>query len=150
MIGDLPPDIAFEVTLQGTNEAVRAALASCMSKFAPLNLSEDMLGQVELVMAETLNNIVEHAFCDRPVPGLIQISCAHRDRLLSLEFQDRGVALPGLALPSPKPFGTATDLRSLPEGGFGWGLIHELTQTIAYQRIGTLNILTLTIQTSEA
>lgn len=42
--------------------AVRKALKELLDGLAPLDLDIEEMGTVELVMAEALNNIVEHAY----------------------------------------------------------------------------------------
>ncbi len=143
---ELQPFLAFEITLHGTPEAVRDGLATCMHKLGPLNLGPEKLSVVEIVMAETLNNIVEHAFCGQSVPRLVRLSCTHDGSFLSLAFKDSGSALPDHTLPRPKQFEAFDDLQNLPEGGFGWGLIHDLTDDVSYKRVGRFNSLTLKIE----
>lgn len=148
VMGDLPSYFAFKVTLHGTPEAVRNGVATCMKNLASLNLDPEKLAVAELVMAETLNNIVEHAFCGQSSPGLVRLSCAYDGRYLSLNFKDAGSALPEHILPRPKQFEAFNDIQSLPEGGFGWGLIHELTDEVSFKRVGRFNSLTLKIEAS--
>lgn len=152
MQGPLHPDarFAFEHRLEGSFDGVRAALALIMDRLRMLDLSEDARGIVELVLAETLNNIAEHAFADLPQPGFISVLCADREAGLYLRITDFGTAMPDLALPVRTPPKTRDDLKtaavnSLPEGSFGWALIHELTCDVAYQRCGPMNALSLII-----
>ena len=50
---------------------VRHALEELLDQLGPLQMAEEELGSVELVVAEALNNIVEHAgpYDPRPVGG---------------------------------------------------------------------------------
>ena len=145
-MADTPaPPFAFEQTLDGTQDAVRGALAFFLNRLAPLNLSDDARDTIELVVAETLNNIVEHAFCDHPQPGFIRIRCHYRSGDLHLRITDFGNAMPDRALPQPKKFDAASPVSDLPEGGFGWNLIHELTGDVSYARSGPMNIINMRI-----
>lgn len=136
---------AFELTLEGTQDAVRAALGTFMDKLAPLGLTCQDRGNVELVMAEALNNIVEHAFGGHQQVGFIRVSCSCQQRALCLDITDFGNPMPGLALPAVTSFELDAPVSELPEGGFGWGLIHSLTDDIVYRRAGPLNTLSLRI-----
>ena len=55
----LPP---FDVCMQSSELAVREALAEISRGLGPLELNPEEAGTVELVLAEALNNIVEHAY----------------------------------------------------------------------------------------
>ncbi len=137
--------VAFEVALEGTQDAVRDALGGFLAKLSPLHLTCEDIANVELVVAETLNNIVEHAFAGHPQPGFIRISCCHRQNALCLIITDLGNTMSGLAVPAAKHFDPETPVTDLPEGGFGWGLIRQLTDEITYKRSGLLNVLSLRI-----
>ncbi len=135
----------FQIDLPATADAVRGALAMLRTRLAPLALSADDLGIVELVVAETLNNIVEHAFCEAGQSDVITIKGRYRGNGLHFYFADFGRPMPGLALPPTKTFDSACLMEHLPEGGFGWGLIKDLAQDIVYFRNGLMNTLSLRV-----
>ena len=150
-VADIPaPPFAFEQNLDGTQDAVRGALAMFLDRLAPLPLSDDEIGVVELVMAETLNNIVEHAFRDHPQPGLIRIRCQYHSNNLYLRITDLGDAMPNSVLPQPKGLDIDVAVEDLPEGGFGWGLIRALTGDVSYARSGPMNITTMRVPVGTA
>ena len=121
--------------------AVRSALRSVLSGLSYLELSQDACGNLELVLAEAMNNVVEHAHGGR-LDGLIEVRVAHAEAdgsAVVCELIDDGVPLP----PSGPPQGTwpeiPDDVADLPEGGFGWMLIRELVHDLDYGRFGDRN-----------
>lgn len=86
-----------------------------------------------LVLAEAMNNVVEHGYADGP--GWIGLL---RARDGAWRIIDRAAPLP--AIPRRPMPGSAA------EGGFGWPLIHALTDAIRIDRKRGLNVLTLQIR----
>ena len=123
--------------------AVRDALGQLLDGLKPLALDVEEAGTVELVMAEALNNIVEHAYPDGEISGSIDITCSHRNDGLHLTVVDSGRAMPN----GQTPVGAAADLDvdfcDMPEGGFGWFLIKDLAKDVTYQRQDAENQLCL-------
>ncbi|WP_151717781.1 ATP-binding protein [Gemmobacter serpentinus] len=110
--------------------AVRHALvclqeAALMQGFAP-----DQRGRIEIVLAEALNNIVEHAYAG--TTGQIRLELSLRPEGLLCQLRDSGCPLPDLQLPPGQL--AAFDDCDLPEGGFGWFLIRTLTADLCYRR----------------
>ena len=113
----------FEVTLEASADAVRAALGHIRDELADRGLSQENLEIVELVLAETLNNVVEHAYAGLPQAGLIGVRGAYAPDDLRFRITDLGKPMPGFTLPMGEPFNVLDITDDLPEGGFGWGLI---------------------------
>lgn len=112
---------------------VRRFLTGLPQRTQPLGLSTEQLQGLEIVLAEVLNNIVEHAYRNAK-DGRIELRlCRSGDRLL-VDLVDAGIALPGLRLPEPTVVDPDLPHADLPEGGFGWGLIRELTVDVVYHR----------------
>ena len=123
--------------------AAREALAALKSRLSITDATEEDLSTVELVMAEVLNNIVEHAHDDAKKRGSICISCSHGENDLFLTVVDQGEPMPGGIVPAGQEQDLDVDLMDLPEGGFGWFLIQDLTESLSYERIGAENRLSL-------
>ncbi|WP_298915601.1 ATP-binding protein [uncultured Roseobacter sp.] len=138
----LPP---FEISVQSSDMAVRDALAQILTELGPLELSVEESGTIELVLAEVLNNIVEHAYPEPDNPGDIHIYCNHRPDGLHLKITDQGAAMPDGAAPLGKQASLDVDLMDLPEGGFGWFLIQDLAKDVQYARVENENQLTIRI-----
>jgi serine/threonine-protein kinase RsbW len=47
--------------------------------------------------------------------------------------------MPGGRLPEPRPAPLDVALEDLPEGGFGWNVIRDLTAGLAYRRVNGVN-----------
>lgn len=136
----------IDIRVQSGTSAVREALAKLLAGLGPLQLDVDEEGTVELVLAEALNNIVEHAYAEGDKGGPISIICTHQMDGLHLRIEDEGARLENDQLPP----GTAQNLdvstNNLPEGGFGWFLIRELAKDINYQRMAGGNQLELRLE----
>ncbi len=118
--------------------AVRHGL-ECLFAQEPLTcVTADMRGCAEIVMAEALNNIVEHAYS--AAPGVIEISIDLGADGLECTIADRGAPMPGHSLPQGNPH-VLGEVQDLPEGGFGWFLIRSLAQDLQYSRFRDQNFL---------
>lgn len=129
----------FHLVFNADALSVRAALRSAVARFIR-QISTDEAGTLELVLAEVMNNIVEHSYVGR-APGEITLSIVRDRRGLSCSISDDGVPLPADHLlrnisqkPRPEP-------QNLPEGGFGWFLIRDLAEDLGYFRDGGRNLL---------
>ncbi len=134
----------FRIRLKATPEDVRKALGEFCAAVRPLGLSAELAGTVELVLAEVLNNIVEHAYAGAN-EGLIDFHAWHTNSGFRFEIADEGIEMPGGRLPVGEHVTIDTDLNVLPEGGFGWYLIHDLTEDLQYHRAGGRNRLCFSI-----
>ncbi|SHJ53993.1 serine/threonine-protein kinase RsbW [Palleronia salina] len=127
-------DDGVRVVLDGSPRTVRAALAVTLGALAPLRLSRDTIQSLELVLAEVMNNIVEHAYADVP-SGRIELRVDLRNGALSCQTLDDGAPLPrGLVPDPPRP-----EPADAPQGGFGWLLIKSLVSDLDYVRAGRRN-----------
>ena len=129
---------SVQIVVKSDPLAVREGLRDLFA-LAPLcHLSADHRGTVEIVLAEALNNIVEHAYAGSE--GCIDVRLRHVSPNLWCEIADGGLPMPDGTLPA----GTLHNLDpgdDLPEGGFGWFLIRTLAQDLIYQRDQTCNFL---------
>ena len=134
----------FEISLESSELEVRNALARILENLTPLALTEEEASAVELVLAEVLNNVIEHAY---PVSdtGNVRLTCHHKQDGLHFNIYDRGVAMPDGQLPVGNLSQHNVDLEDLPEGGFGWFLIQHLAKDLDYQRTAGQNRLSLRI-----
>ncbi|MDE3120537.1 MAG: ATP-binding protein [Paracoccaceae bacterium] len=122
---------AIHCWLPGDAFAVRATLAQLLPRLAELIPCEDDLGAAEIVLAEVLNNIVEHAYRGRR--GDIEVDLTITPEGVRFVVTDSGDPFPDRRLPSGRLVaGRLTD--SLSEGGFGWHLIRNLSRELHYER----------------
>lgn len=126
--------------LEGTSAEVRAALSRLMAQ-PRLAGDTDFRQRLEIVLAEVLNNIVEHAY--PTVPGRIDLQLAACAAGMICRIADQGLPMPGLEA----PLGLSPSLggADLPEGGFGWFLIRSLCTELQYRRNAEGNELTLIV-----
>lgn len=133
----------FHISVQSSETAVREALKKLLAGLGPLALDLEEAGTVELVMAEALNNIVEHAYPAADAVGPINITCKHARDGLHLMVVDRGCGMPDGQTPLGTPVEVDVSLNDMPEGGFGWFLIKDLAKDVSYQRVGSENRLSM-------
>ncbi len=124
--------------------AVRATLLNLSQKLADYDLSQEEIGSVELVLAEVMNNIVEHAYKDVQ-NGIIDLKIAMEKNGLNFTVSDTGHPMPKGEIPMGNRALLDCELDALPEGGFGWFLIRDLARELRYQRRGNKNELTFRI-----
>ncbi len=95
-------------------------------------------GDAELVIAEALNNIEEHGY--EAMPGMpVQVKLSVLGDAVQVETKDFGIPMPGLTVPPIHRPDARVSREQLPEGGFGWYLIHSLAPEPVYRRCGNMN-----------
>lgn len=147
---DSIPSRMRDVTLAfpGSPMAVRRTLAAVSEALSTLRLSDEEHGTVELVLAEALNNVVEHAYGGRAA-GWVQLTCRHRDAGIVVTIRDRGDPMPRDRAPLADLADGRRSLVDMPEGGFGWFIIRDLARDIAYRRADDTNELTFRIAVAQ-
>ncbi len=120
----------------------RHCICAVVARLKDLGLAPERAGDVELVLAEAINNIVEHAYAGGD-PGEVRVQAALSDDSLVIRLSDDGAALPEERIPAARLPDADGDLDDLPEGGFGWFLIRSLTSAVRYERSEGSNQLAL-------
>ncbi|WP_259400309.1 ATP-binding protein [Roseovarius sp. SCSIO 43702] len=123
----------FECAFDATHKAVRSALSDIRAWTWARGFPDAACGTVELVLAEALNNIVEHACADIPGARITVKATLFRHAML-LTVTDPGRHYPDHVLPEGEPPVPDVPRKDLPEGGFGWFLIRQLTRSLIYRR----------------
>jgi serine/threonine-protein kinase RsbW len=119
-------DSSFDA-VAGVGEAVRAL---CRSE----GMSESDAAMVELAIVEWINNAIEHAYAGTP-GGEIAVSLVVDAQQVAAEIVDDGRPLDGGALLShAAPEFDPADRASLPEGGFGIGIIRNVFDEVTFGR----------------
>lgn len=133
----------FHRVLTADPNAVRATLTALRVRFRD-DVTPDALGRLELVLAEVMNNVAEHAISARATNDpKIHLCVVRHETGLACAITDDGESLPDdCLLPRQLP---QVDPADLPEGGFGWYLIQDLTQELRYYREGQRNYLAFSI-----
>jgi serine/threonine-protein kinase RsbW len=137
---DQPPD-AESLVFTADPAAVRAALARLIAAPPMQDLTAGDRGKVELVLAEVLNNVAEHAYAGGSGP--VEVGLCSTPLGIACRIVDRGLAMPGGKLPEGGLPSAPPD--DLPEGGFGWHLIRSLTADLTYARSAGQNRLSFLI-----
>lgn len=143
-----PDDQALYFELPSSPTAVRETLSQARNALIARGVSEGAFGTCELVLAEVLNNIVEHAYKDTK-DGQIRVELQLLDAELCARIEDTGNAMPGDRLPDGELASLDVPTQDLPEGGFGWFMIRSITQELTYQRQDGVNCLNFTIPLSD-
>lgn len=127
-----------------TEAAVRDALLTVDAALAAAGAADDLRTRTQIALAEACNNIVEHAYQPRAdvADAVIVLDIAGDPGGIQITLRDKGRAmpegpLPGRELPPIDP----DDPASLPEGGFGWALLREMTRALSISRRNGQNIL---------
>lgn len=128
----------LHLTFTASPALIRDQLAQLLA-LAPLSaLSDEGRGTAELVLAEVLNNVAEHAYADQAGP--VSLTIGRTEPGIGVLVVDQGRPMPGGEPPDGLlPGGSATALEDLPEGGFGWHLIRSLTTDLRYTRTNGCN-----------
>lgn len=123
-----PPD--FERNFPGCPIEVRRALTALRRSLTQAAFDPCDISNAEIVLAEVLNNVVEHSYGGTSGPVELQV-WLDRDGARFL-VADAGTPLPG-GRPPPAHAGVpCAEPAALPEGGFGWQLIRGLAEEIDY------------------
>ena len=130
---------SLELSLGSSPQEIRAALDRVRRALRDAGWDDEARGTAELVLAEALNNIVEHAYSDADLPGPIHIACHHAPDGLHLAVSDEGLPMPDLQAPLGLPQEIDRPVCDLPEGGFGWFLIRDLAKDLSYRRLAQEN-----------
>lgn len=137
---------AARITIAADPLAVRNGLRALFETIMLRSLPAEGRGTAEIVLAEALNNIVEHAYAR--YRGDIQISLRLSSSELICRIVDTGLPMPDATLPAGilQPFREGGEL---PEGGFGWFLIRTLSRDLEYRRDGNSNLLSFRLDTGQ-
>jgi serine/threonine-protein kinase RsbW len=140
---DAPP-----LLVEANPMGVRAALLEMRARFGASVAAPGTLGMAETVLAEVLNNIVEHAYPSEE-RGRIELRMMRHENRLRVDVRDYGAPMPGDTLPPGALPAEDPAIDDPPEGGFGWFLIRAFARDLEYQRVDSTNRLTFSVPLSE-
>lgn len=119
-------------------EETRSRVIHWLERHAP---SAKLVSNVELILEETLMNVIWHAHADR-AEHLIRLEVGLDPDDVVLQFEDDGVPFdPLLATPPVPP--TSID-KAIP-GGLGLLLVRKCSRSVVYQRVDGNNCLTVRV-----
>ncbi len=139
-----PERDGLHLVITGNALAVRGGLVSLLASPTLCGLNDAARGTAEIVLAEVLNNIVEHAYAE--MSGDIHITLRNQAGGVYVEICDQGHPFPQDALPQGILPQTCA-ITGLPEGGFGLFLIRSLVQNLTYRRDNARNHLSFVLPT---
>ena len=148
-LGDpLHPDLVF--CALATPHGIRHVLERACMRLLSCGLSQEPCGRFELLAAEAMNNIAEHAYAGVAPPGWITLEVRLHRTCLVGRLTDGGRPMPNCALPEgqcPLDLDGPNDagISALPEGGFGLQLMQALARDLRYARRGGYNALTFAL-----
>ncbi|WP_246139515.1 ATP-binding protein [Phaeobacter marinintestinus] len=132
----------FKESCETDQMEARRCILSVLDRLRRSGLSPERAGDVELVLAEAINNIVEHAY-EAPGKGQIWLRVMMAADHLVIRLRDDGRPLPANRIPTARLIQPSKKHGILPEGGFGWFLIQSLTSAVRYDRDEGCNLLSL-------
>ncbi|MDA5092875.1 ATP-binding protein [Aliiroseovarius sp. KMU-50] len=142
-----PPAACCGINLvfPGDSLAVRKALLTVQDGLKGMGVGDDTRSIAEIVLAEVLNNIVEHAYAGQD-NGVVELHIHKHDKKLKMAIVDDGLPMPDNRLPNWTAHELDVRRDDLPEGGFGWSLIRDLSSDLTYARRNSQNRLSFSIQ----
>lgn len=116
-----------------TAEEVRRTLLRVVAELSRQGVCPSDCQAIEVVLAECMNNVVEHAYAET-AEGKFELRLRLSGDRLHCRVEDVGRPMPDLSLPDGVLQEISNRLEDLPEGGFGWFLIRELANDLNYSR----------------
>lgn len=130
--------------LPATNEGVRTGVLNASALMRQNGASDADLTAIELVIAEALNNVVEHAY-DGTTDGVMELRIDDRSPDYYFKILDNGRPMPNGRL----PLGSSADSNLADfeqnEGGYGLFMIRQIARKLRYTREGPFNQLSFRI-----
>ena len=121
-----------------TNVGTRTAVGQIAALAARDGVPGTDINQLEIVLAEVLNNIVEHAYADRD-DGTMEIIVDLEAPGMRFEIWDEGQPMPAGRLPRGSQADPDRAGFEQEEGGYGLHLIRHLARKLRYERVGARN-----------
>ncbi|MFT4959369.1 MAG: serine/threonine-protein kinase RsbW [Paracoccaceae bacterium] len=133
---------SISIGFAATQIEARRAIVLTMAQLPDLGISQSRCSDIEIALAEVVNNVVEHAFDGLP-DATGHITCLIEADTLTIEVSDTGRPIPDNQLPTGSRADLSGPMADLPEGGFGWFLIRQIATTVTYERTNGQNRLIL-------
>lgn len=138
--GRAPPGRDLKLDVAAEPGAIRVAIRHAVEALAEFRQAGNGLDHLELVLAEILNNIAEHAY--RGIAdGRIAVELGRSGSAIRVTIRDRGLPMPDELLPPAHLPDSDCRRRDLPEGGWGWFIVRSLADDLSYCRDGNANVL---------
>lgn len=115
-------------------EVLRAVERHCREAAIP----EEAEGRLQIVLAELLNNVVEHGHAGRP-GGTVSVEVVIGGDAVRCVVHDDGAPMGDGPLGCAELPSVDVPLARLPEGGFGCAMVRMLARNLRYRRLGAIN-----------
>lgn len=127
--------ISFTAGETAVPDVLRTVVASLQRR----HVHQDDIDSAQIVLAELLNNVEEHAY-DGRAGGAVTLQMDLTEGHVSFSIFDHGKPMPEGPLPEGRlPEIDATQPETWPEGGFGWAIVRQLCKDVRYRRSGLTN-----------
>lgn len=135
-------ELKLQLAIKSVQSEVSNVLCAITEWLESHKVESATISDLELVMAEALNNVVEHAYLYAE-DGEIEVLVTLRPTELKVLITDSGRKFDGP--PEYRELDVENfSFEELPEGGFGWNLIRSLTDEVEFEHADKKNRLTLT------
>ncbi len=126
------PNFILRRCMANRQELVPHLLDDIQDWMKTVGVSEGKTTDVQIVLAEALNNVIEHGF-EHENMGELEIRIEVFGERVTVHVSDNGMEFtPPSNTQTPLKF--EDNLDELPEGGFGWFLIKEITSSFEFHR----------------
>ena len=129
------------LTLTNDRDGFDETRHAVLRLLAPHGPSPQLLFSVELILEETLMNVIWHAFPDKEAHA-ISLSVRVEPEDIVMHFEDDGVAFDPLRAAPPK---LPTSIDDAVPGGLGLMLVRKFARSVAYERNAGRNCLTVRV-----
>ncbi len=126
------------IKLPAVLENLMAITACVTTAAAAAGFSARRIGDMELVLEESVTNVFKYASPGNP--GEIDITCTLGEGEFTIEIRDPGREFDITKLPDPD---LGQHISERPIGGLGAYIIKRISDDVSYRRLPGLNILTL-------
>lgn len=134
-------DSQLLLTLTNDRDGFDETRLAVLRLLAPHAPSPQLLFNVELILEETLMNVIWHAFPDdetHPITLSVQVE---PDDIV-MHFEDDGIAFDPLLAPAPT---LPTSIDKAVPGGLGLMLVRKFARSVHYERNAGRNCLTVRV-----
>lgn len=139
------PQVLLSSRFEATESGVRNQITKVSVLLDSAVVDPDRFNDMLMVIGEVLNNIVEHG-CANVETAEIGLTVLQSRCNLLVETEDQGPPLPPSLLQKRDPPSIDVPIPDLPEGGFGWFMIHTLVDNMTYERRDGRNLLSFSFE----
>ncbi|WP_136806801.1 ATP-binding protein [Desulfosediminicola flagellatus] len=133
--------VSITLTIESDLENVSLVGISINALAQHFGMSESCADDVEICVVEGINNVIEHAYIHDP-GKTVAIIVESNSTNLYIKIKDSGISMGKLT--EPEIDVDLENINTLPEGGFGLYIIHNLMDSVQYGSVDGTNTLSMT------